>query len=111
MNDKLFRPHGLFCMLMTYKPDKESSGEPVMISSMVSKAITPADSKFKQQMKQLRMSSGTTKGEMELPEAAPLIFPALDEAVAADGEKKNTFIRSSKFASNYIDKRTQATYV
>ena len=111
MNDKLFRPHGLYCMLITYKPGMESSGEPVMISSMISRAITPADSKFKNQMKLLKMSSGTAKGEMEIPEAAPLIYPALDEVVAAGGEKKNGFVRSSKFASQYADKRARAKYV
>jgi hypothetical protein len=112
MNTKLFRPHGLFCLLMTYKPEKESTGDPVMVSSMINKTITPADSKFKEQLKLLRLTSGTTKGELELPEAAPLVYPALDEAAAsADREKQNALKRSSNFVAEYMDRRAQATYV
>jgi hypothetical protein len=111
MNEKLFRPHGLFCLLMTYKPDKESSGEPVMVSSIIGKTITPANSKFKEQLKLLTLTSGVTKGEMELPEAAPLIYPALDDVLEEGGEKKNAFARSSDFAAKYLDRRAHAKYV
>jgi hypothetical protein len=110
MNNRLFRPHGLYCMLMTFKPDKESSGEPVMLTSMISRSITPADSKFKEQLKLLKLTSGSTKGEFELPEAAPLVYPALD-ALPEDGEKQNALKRSSDFVASYMDKRAQATYV
>lgn len=53
-------------------------------------------------------------GEFELPEAAPLIFPALDEVAAAmeqDPEKQNAFKKSQKFVADYFDRRSQASFV
>lgn len=105
MNDKLFQPHGLYCMIMTHRPGKESSDEPIMIFSIATKAMMPADSKFKQQLKLLKMSSGTSKGELEIPEAAPLIYPALDEVTL-----KRTSSTSS-FMHDYKDRRAQAVFV
>jgi len=63
-------------------------------------------------MSKLRVSSGKTYGELEMPEAAPLIFPALDQmTVGADGKKPNKLKRGGEFVANYMDRRTQATYV
>ncbi|ORY00319.1 hypothetical protein BCR34DRAFT_494705, partial [Clohesyomyces aquaticus] len=107
MNEKLFRPHGLFCLLMTYKPDAQSSGEPIMTASIISKTITPSDSKFKEQMKNFKLTSGKSQGEIELPEAAPLVYPALEAALE---EKSNAFVSSSKFVANYMDRRRAAEY-
>jgi hypothetical protein len=107
MNTKLFQPHGLFCLLMTYKPDAKSSGEPVMTAGIISKTIEPSDNKFKEQMKMFKLTSGKSKGELELPEAAPLIYPGLEEAI----EKKNVLKGSSKFVADYMDRRSAAAYV
>ncbi len=114
MNDKLFRPHGLFCLIMTYKPNQKASHEQVDISQTIAKSLTPSDSKVREQLKGLKLSSGKTYGELEMPESAPLIFPALDAAAAAEGEdgkKQSTLNKSSKFVANYLDRRAQASYV
>jgi hypothetical protein len=92
---------------MTYKPDAQSSGEPVMTAGIISKTITPSDSKFKEQMKMFKLTAGKSKGELELPEAAPLIYPGLEEAI----EKDNVFKGSSKFVAGYMDRRSAAIYV
>jgi hypothetical protein len=107
MNTKLFQPHGLFCLLMTYKPDAYSAGEPVMTAGIISKTITPSDSKFKEQMKMFKLTSGQSKGELELPQAAPLVYPGLEEAIG----KENAFKGSSKFVADYMDRRGAAKYV
>ena len=77
---------------------------------------------MKEKMKRLRIASGATS-EAEIPiTCAPLIFPALDAIVDAsnqeglDGEGVATNIKtkakaSSKFVSDYFDRRAQATYV
>jgi hypothetical protein len=69
---------------------------------------------MRQTFKNLRLSSGKTYGELELPEAAPLIFPAL-ESIASDpteeGIKKQNKLKSShKFVADYFDRRAQAQY-
>ena len=62
----------------------------------------------------MRLSSGKTYGEMELPEAAPLIFPALDRVAednSAEGVKKQNKLKSKqKFVADYFDRRAQAQY-
>ncbi len=64
MNDKLFRPHGLFCLIMTYKPEQKASHEQVDISKTIAKSITPSDSKVREQLKGLKLSSAKTYGEL-----------------------------------------------
>ncbi|KAI9816919.1 MAG: hypothetical protein M1827_001564 [Pycnora praestabilis] len=108
INEKLFKPHGLYCLIMTYKPSQKASVEPVDLSETVMKAFTKAPEGFKGKMYDLRMSSGKTRGELEMPEAAPLIYPELDKA--SDAQKKNALKRSGAFVADYFDRRGQATY-
>jgi hypothetical protein len=85
MNNILFRPHGLLCLIMTYKLDPRSSTVGVdMLKSG---------------------SSGATNGELELPEAAALVFPE-DEYEAGDRRKG-----LGSFTADYFDKGSQAKYV
>ncbi len=63
-------------------------------------------------MKQsFKYSGGKTHSESELPVLAPLIFPDLDAAAEVDSEgeeakkKQNAFKKSSKFVSEYLDRR------
>jgi hypothetical protein len=60
----------------------------------------------------MKLSAGKTDGELEMPEAAPLVFPALDHLRATeDGVKKQNAIKSKgKFISDYFDRRAQASY-
>jgi len=95
---------------MTYKPDSEEAYGPVNLLS----SLTPSLGAFSGWTKKLRSSSGTTRGELELPEAAPLIFPALDDVAfdaSADGAKKKSKMKNSgKFVADYFDRRAQAQY-
>ena len=74
------------------------------------------------EMKQLRIASGETHGEAEMPvTCAPLVFPALDAvATAVEGEShdggvttsfKSKSKSASKLVADYYDRRAQATYV
>ncbi|TAQ87812.1 hypothetical protein B7494_g3838 [Chlorociboria aeruginascens] len=114
MNNEFFRPRGLYCLIMTYKPESTSSHDSVDVSNMITKNNTPESSAMKQQFKNLRLSSGKTFGEIEMPEAAPLIFPALDEiarGTSAEAVKKQNKLKSSqKYIADYFDRRAQATY-
>jgi hypothetical protein len=110
MNADFFRPRGLFCLIMTYKPDSEDAYGPVnTMSSLASSANQPRGWSQK-----LGTSSGTTHGELQLPEAAPLSFPALDDIAAdssAEGaKKKNKLKEGGRFMADYFDRRAQAQY-
>jgi hypothetical protein len=108
MNNEFFKPRGLYCLIMTYKPDSTETHARVDITQTISSSMNPASSSTKQTFKNLRLSSGKTYGELELPEAAPLIFPALDSLSAADQQSKMK--STKKFVADYFDRRAQAQY-
>jgi len=114
MNEEFFKPRGLYCLIMTYKPDSTDTHTRVDITQTISSSLTPASSGMRQTFKNLRLSSGKTYGELELPEAAPLIFPALESIASdttAEGVKKQNKLKSSqKFVADYFDRRAQAQY-
>ena len=107
MNEKLFKPHGLFCLIMSFKPESDSRVETVDISKTILKSITSPNSSGLRTT--LKSSSGKTYGELRLPQSAPLIFPALD--TATPDEKQNALKKSTKFIANYYDRRGQAMFV
>lgn len=114
MNKEFFQPHGLYCLVVTYKPESTQIHESIDINKVISKYTSPQENKFKQFGRDMRLSSGKTYGEMEMPEAAPLIFPALDK-VAADnseeGKKMQAKLKSSQnFVADYFDRRAQAVF-
>lgn len=128
MNEQLFRPAGLFAMIVKYKSDKEVaasgnsilarfgvSGEKVDLSTnQVIAKYTREDSSgsMSRHMQNLRLASNTTRGTTAMPEAAPLIFPQIDKAVAQQGEE--TFKAKAKdahgFLADYMDKRARLKY-
>ncbi|MCJ1354416.1 MAG: hypothetical protein MMC33_004404 [Icmadophila ericetorum] len=143
-NREIFAPKGLFALIITYKPGNSERAE---IGTMTIDLGATAIAKYgdplekaqaaeaggeeqekskridevKEKMKRLRIASGETHGEAELPvNCAPLIFPALDAvADAATKEAGNESVAgnikdksksASKFVSNYFDRRAQAVY-
>jgi hypothetical protein len=115
MNNEFFKPRGLYCLIMTYKPDSTASHERIDITKTINSSMTPAANKTRQTLKNMRLSSGKTYGELELPEAAPLIFPALEnlaDDTSMDAEQKKSKMKSSqKFVADYFDRRAQAKYM
>ena len=111
MNERFFKPKGLFCMIMTNRPQREAPAEPLDISQSIAKFTVPAETKMKRQLRDLRTSNGIICGEVEVPAAAPLVFPELDAAAGAegsDGTKPNALKKSGKAITDYIEKRSQA---
>jgi hypothetical protein len=107
MNNEFFIPRGLYAMIIAFKPDSDKAHTVIDINESVSKAITPSSSTIQQTFHNLRLTSGATYSELELPEAAPLIFPALDSTSDA---QKSKFKASSNFLADYYDRRAQATF-
>ena len=66
-------------------------------------------------MKKFSNSSGKTYADMEFPEVAPLIYPALDNLAEQQGEeavrKRDKLKKKAKFVDDYWDRRAQARYV
>jgi hypothetical protein len=114
MNNEFFKPRGLYCLIMTYKPESSDTSASVDITQAISSSENPASSGMKQAFKNMRLSAGKTYGELEMPEAAPLIFPALDQLAASTSEenvKKQSKMKSNqKFVADYLDRRAQARF-
>jgi hypothetical protein len=115
INETFFHPRNLHCMIMTYKPEQSNQN---FVDIDVNAANTALAKNLNEtsKMGKFKASSGTSKGEFSIPEAAPLIYPALDKAasaIAADGKpiaasKQNAMKRSGAFIADYIDRRSQA---
>ncbi|KAL8767888.1 MAG: hypothetical protein Q9194_005861, partial [Teloschistes cf. exilis] len=146
-NKEIFMPHKPYAMIVTYKPGNSDQivvgTERIDIGAMAvakygdklleeeTEEGNPSEKnrieELKEKAKQVRIASGESKGEAEMPiMCAPLIFPALDAAVAATmADQKNgeapagalaAQIRAKskstqKFVQSYMDKRGRATFV
>ncbi|TGO22884.1 hypothetical protein BPAE_0151g00120 [Botrytis paeoniae] len=114
MNNQFFRPRGLYALVLTWNPDDGNHTNMVDMTSMISKSIDPRTGESKRRNK-FQTSSGNTYGDFEFPEAAPLVFPALDAALKNTGveeeEKvKEKLKRKGDFVSDYMDRRARAQY-
>lgn len=111
MNNEFFKPRGLYCLIMNYQPESTKVHSRVDITQVISSSMTPASSSSTTQaFKNLRLASGKTYGELELPEAAPLIFPALDALPDSEKEKQSKMKSTQKFVADYFDRRAQAKF-
>ncbi len=112
INNEFFRPHGLYCLVMTWEPDVQDMHYQIDVTSTIHQRIQPAQGmgKLKRSMK---TSSGV--GDVEFTECAALVFPALDELAVQEGgeaEKKRDKLKHYKgFAATYFDRRAQAQLV
>lgn len=144
VNQELFMPRGLYAMVMAFKDEVAGqqprgplsklanatgkalfSAERLDINQTVSKYSNPNAemSKMKKGLQNIRLVSGKTRGEIELPEAAPLVFPELDRAADLDLQQqgkgkevvnestKEKWKSAGKWVQGYLDRRAQATYV
>ncbi|KAL9109108.1 MAG: hypothetical protein Q9227_006199 [Pyrenula ochraceoflavens] len=116
VNDKFFRPRGLYCLVMTWNPESSEMQAPVNLTSTVSSSVDMRGSGTAQHIKHsFRASNGKTYGDMELGEVAPLVFPALDSLASRNDEhavkKQRKVKRGRAFVEDYMDRRAQAQYV
>lgn len=102
MNVKFFAPHGLYALIMCYKPSESFLDASDTVNESVARRVDGDGSHLSRQ-------SGTTRSELELPDAAPLIFPGLD--AIPDDKKPNVAKRAGAFMSDYYDRRAQARFV
>lgn len=130
MNDTLFKPAGCYAFIMKYKSDAEMASsssallarfgigtESVDFSTpkVLAKYGADDNSGLSVKMKKIRLTSGETKGSLKMLEAAPLVYPEIDEVVynGKDGEEtfKDKAKDAKKFLAGYVDRRAQMQYV
>ncbi|KAJ6151659.1 hypothetical protein N7470_007256 [Penicillium chermesinum] len=116
MNNRFFRPRGLYCLLMTHKPNKSSPCSPMDITETVAKFSTPAESTFKDKLRSIRKSSGTTRGNIELPDVKANLSDYYDRRSQAEFEYQNPDSKLCtnnseriQFASRYSDPNNPAS--
>nr|POE77705.1 hypothetical protein CFP56_09348 [Quercus suber] len=130
MNEEVFKPAGLYAMVIKYKQNLDvtrhghytQTGAHIGIgterinltaSHAIAKYSNEGSDVINSRMQDLQLVSNTTKGTIELPEAAPLIFPYLDRAIdleAGSGSTQNRVKDHGAFLQDYRDRRAQATY-
>jgi hypothetical protein len=140
VNQQIFMPRGLFAMVMAFKDDVSGqqrgplsrvarsvgtlvAAEKLDINQTVAKFSNPDPnlSGMRRNMQNLRVASGTTVGQLELPQAADLVYPDLDRAVKqnletdANGKGKSAFkdkmSGGMSWMQDYLDRRERALYV
>jgi hypothetical protein len=104
MNESFFKPHGLYALVMAYKPDSDDLLHSTDMNTNIQTSIA---SRSSGRGGRFANASGTTR-EIEIPESAPLIFPGLD--ALPENEKENSFKRCGKRLGDYFDKRAQANF-
>jgi hypothetical protein len=113
INEKWLKPKGLYCMIMTFKPDAPTIIETDVTSTDQALARYNSEDKpeWRKNLAKIRLTSGKTRGEQALPEAAPLIYPAIDAAAESTSQEKQNFLKSSgEFMGTYLDRRAQAMH-
>ena len=113
VNESLFKPRGLYCMIMTFQPDAPAILDVDVTSSeqALAKYASAPESEMQRKLRTIRLTSGKTRGEMALPQAAPLIYPAIDAALDDPSAEKQNFLKSSgQFMTTYLDRKAQAEY-
>jgi hypothetical protein len=96
------------------QPERPEFDAAATISKYTHSKEHPQMNAWKQRMKHYRESDGATRGEMQLPECAPLVFPEIDRAAirVRDGlEPKSKFQSGRSWVRDYMDRKTQASFV
>lgn len=115
-NAEIFRPRGVICMVMTWRPDTTQVHPTIDFNNPASSSV-PTDDEFGKVKEKFKESSGTTVGDLKIPAAAPLVFPSetqlQQQQQAGSGELswKEKFKQKKAFMDDYLDRRAQAEYV
>ncbi|KAJ5741050.1 hypothetical protein N7493_000922 [Penicillium malachiteum] len=124
VNQDSFMPRGLFAMVMSFKDKVPSQGNSnsvrgkTVVSSQVLdinetavKYSTP-DPETSNFERNLRLASGVTRGEIGLPESAPLVYPNLDHVALQNASEQSRIpSRAGNFwLADYFDTKAQSEF-
>ncbi|KEQ76381.1 hypothetical protein M436DRAFT_15008, partial [Aureobasidium namibiae CBS 147.97] len=113
VNASFFMPRGLFCLVVTWNPDTSDARTSVDFEGIAKKVMQKGGKN--NPMQTLKKSNGSTYGESEWPEIAPLIYPAVDDSTTVSGngveaKKKSSLQDKKRFVEDYMDRRAQAKF-
>ena len=108
VNEQFFKPRGLYCLFVKYKPSSTELTECVNINKNITKTVERRNEHQSKWKNLVSASASTGKHEEEIPEAAPLIFPELD--TMAHHQKENAVKHFGHFLADYYDRRAQASF-
>ena len=124
VNEEYFRPRGLYCLLMAYKPVALGGKAQFDVRDAISRAPPSPSMPLSTTTKKQKQSfparartnlrnpvAGTVEGEENLPSSvAPLVYP--NASTATHASRKSAEERSAiTRINNYFDDRAQARYV
>ncbi len=98
-------------MVMKYDPnasESDTSSSLIDINVLIAAEKSTPMTIFEGTKKNFRNASGKV-GELQLPAAAPLVFPDLD--VIGEKRKQTNLKTITKFTTDYFDRRAQANFV
>lgn len=141
MNEELFKPAGLYCMIVKYKSDADMQQKSSSLTNLIraervdvtttnqtiakytrtaasgdgdpTSTSTSMSMSMSNRIQNLRLASASTRGTAMLPDSAPLIFPDIDHTVAQAGPEtfKDKTHDAKKFLAHYLDRRAQMDQV
>ncbi|GAB1217047.1 hypothetical protein ATERTT37_006269 [Aspergillus terreus] len=115
INENFFRPRGLYCLVMTWKPESAAPIATFDLSSAIVTSTEQGGSGMRNKLKHaLKASDGKTHGTLPYSETAPLVFPDLDELEAHGGDaqaKLKAMKTRKEFVEDYWDRRERAKFV
>ncbi|OBT64193.1 hypothetical protein VE03_06871 [Pseudogymnoascus sp. 23342-1-I1] len=100
MNEELFVPHGLFAMVMTYKPEQSSAI--VNTNSISSSQLQDTAANRFEDPENIRTQ------RFQMPEASPLIF--FESGSLPTDQPSNRLNKITDFVSDYHDRRARARF-
>ncbi|KAI1186487.1 hypothetical protein F5B17DRAFT_403565 [Nemania serpens] len=110
MNTDLFRPRGLYCLIVAHSNTAEEQVTQDNIAARIGSRIDPKPSTFGDRFKTNFRNSDGTFGPIEFPVSAELVFPGLDSATngtADSAPKKSGFARAiERYGARRDRKRT-----
>ncbi|KAL5001373.1 hypothetical protein BDV10DRAFT_192289 [Aspergillus recurvatus] len=111
VNEEIFRPRGLYCLVMTWEPKSDAMFKKFDLNTAISTAVDQGGPGIFNKLKhKLKSSHGKTQNELPFPESAPLIFPDLDAVAASGSETKIKDLKKRDFLADYFDRRGQAKF-
>jgi hypothetical protein len=111
INEEFLKSRGLFAMVMTYRPYATKA---IMIdtSTAIAKDLDgqEKDSETVKTLKSFKDAKGVSNA-IEFPEAAPLIYPSLEDLAQYEPKEEGMISKKHAFVSAYLDRRSQAKFV
>ncbi|KAH8678276.1 hypothetical protein BX600DRAFT_431563 [Xylariales sp. PMI_506] len=113
MNNELFRPRGLYCLVVAYNNRAEERVTQENIAANIGSRIESESDTMGEKFKATFRNSDGKYGPVEFPVSAELVFPGLDNATGANyqSSSKNGFSRILEKYGAHRDRKRTAKWI